>query len=141
MALIPSVHLLLPRWLLRTQIIEAAVPPTHSLAPDQPRQPTALNLCRLLQPLPMHLCSTNHYRLLHRRTGMAMQKERSVGSSLGAASMLFVYVASALLPGAGASLPIMMSSLPIMSSLENCKKMTLDFVIRDNKVQMAAVDR
>ena len=69
-----------------------------------------------------------------------MQKERSVGSSLGAASMLFVYVASALLPGAGASLPIMMSSLPTMSSLENCKKMTLDFVIRDNNVQMAAVE-
>ena len=69
-----------------------------------------------------------------------MQRERSVGSSFGAASMLFVYVASALLPGAVAALPIMMSSLPIMSSLESCKKMTLDFVIRDNNVMMAAVE-
>ena len=69
-----------------------------------------------------------------------MQKERSVGSSFGAASMLFVYVASALLPGAAAALPIMMSSLPIMSSLETCKKMTLDFVIRDNNVMMDAVE-
>ena len=69
-----------------------------------------------------------------------MPKELSVGSSFGAASMLFVYVASALLPGAAAALPIMMSSLPMMSSLESCNKMTLDFVIKANNVQMAAVE-
>ena len=60
---------------------------------------------------------------------MAVQKDRSVGKSPGAFSVL--YVATALLPGTVAALPIMMSSLPIMSSLESCKRMTLDFIIRD----------
>ena len=57
-----------------------------------------------------------------------------------AAPMLFVYVAFALLPGAAAALPIMMSSLPLMGSLENCKKMTLDFVIKAGNVQMANIE-
>ena len=39
-----------------------------------------------------------------------------------AAPMLFVYVVFALLPGAAAALPIMMSSLPLLGSLENCKE-------------------
>ena len=61
------------------------------------------------------------------------------------APMLFVYVAFALLPGAAAALPIMMSSLPLLGSLErdpleNCKKMTLDFVIKADNVQMANIE-
>ena len=55
--------------------------------------------------------------------------------------MLFVYVAFALLPGAAAALPIMMSSLPLLGSLENCKEMTLDFVIKAGNVQMANISR
>ena len=59
--------------------------------------------------------------------------------------MLFVYVAFVLLPGAAAALPIMMSSLPLLGSLErdpleNCKKMTLDFVIKAGNVQMANIE-
>ena len=54
--------------------------------------------------------------------------------------MLFVYVAFALLPGAAAALPIMMSSLPLLGSLENCKEMTLDFVIKAGNVQMANIE-
>ena len=54
--------------------------------------------------------------------------------------MLFVYVAFALLPGAAAALPVMMSSLPLLGSLENCKKMTLDFVIKADNVQMANIE-
>ena len=57
-----------------------------------------------------------------------------------AASMLFVYVAFALLPGAAAALPIMMSSLPLLGSLENCQNITLDFVIKAGSVKMANIE-
>ena len=139
----------------------SAQPPSHprtvSQPPSHPRtvlQPPS-HPRTVLQP-PSHPRTVSHPTILTRQLpstfeprplspatqvpDIAMPKELSVGSSFGAASMLFVYVASALLPGAAAALPIMMSSLPIMSSLENCKKMTLDFVIRDNNVQMAAVE-
>ena len=55
------------------------------------------------------------------------------------ATLVYVCVASALLPGATALLPIM-SSLPIMSALESCKSITVDFIIKDNDPEMAAVE-
>lgn len=67
---------------------------------------------------------------------MAAQATKPFGRTLS-----IIYVASALLPGASAALP-MMSLLSVMSSLpiESCKKITVDFIIKDNDPEIAAVE-